>query len=362
MREFCEIEGHRYLRMDIRKEEEGLTIHWILRSSLNLSERIIRRIKRRPMGVLLDGDYAFVTERVRTGQILSIRLTDPGEYDRGGESVWMKPQAGMPPLEILYEDSDLIFLNKKDHVVCHPSPGHYADTLANQVADHLGLDRGRIYPVGRLDRDTSGIVLFAKNSDAAGIMTLERTRGDYQKTYRAWADGLISEDTFTIDRPLRRKAGSLMLREVGEDGQTAVTHCKVIKRDPLGKRTLLSITIDQGRTHQIRVHLASIGHPILGDPLYHPQGDVPYHPQGDFPYHPQGDSHYHPDGLEEEKGQEKEQEKFHLGPGSEKQPADPRIINIPLQLQAYQASWLSPYLMEKMTLTLSDRQNPSFLT
>ncbi|MDD6351732.1 MAG: RluA family pseudouridine synthase [Lachnospiraceae bacterium] len=333
MRQFREIEGHRYLETEIGPEEEGLTIHWVLRSGLHLSERIIRRIKRRAMGVLLDGRFAFVTERVRAGNVLAVRLTDPGDYDRTGESVWMRPPEGMPPLDILYEDDDLIFLNKKDHVVCHPSPGHYADTLANQVAEHLGLVRGRIYPVGRLDRDTSGIVLFAKNSDAAGIMTWERASGNYKKTYRAWADGLIEEDAFTIDKALRRKEGSLMLREVGEDGQEAVTHCKVLERDREKNRTLLSIQIDQGRTHQIRVHLASIGHPILGDPLYHPGY------------------------MEDDRTREPENSQELEQPDSEKKEKMENLGNkvkefMPLQLQAFRVDWLSPYLLEPMTLTV----------
>ena len=321
MKEIEVRDGMRFAHYTIDAVYEDYTIHRYLREVLHLSERIVRRIKYRRDGSVLDGQYVYMNERVHAGQTLTIRLSDVGEYDTNSESVWEAPAALLPPLEILYEDCDLIFLRKKDHVVCHPSPGHYADTLANQVAWHLGLARGKIFPIGRLDRDTSGIVLFAKNSDAAGILTVERMEGDYHKVYRAWVDGIVEEDSFTVDKPIRQRPDVLMVREVHMDGQEATTHATVVERDYERNRTLLHVTIEHGRTHQIRVHMAYAGHPICGDVLYNPKCFG-------WEEHP-----LHKDLFKE---------------------GNPISDWEPLKLEAFRTSWLSPYLREPQKLELQE--------
>ena len=152
------------------------------------------------------------------------------------------------PLQVLYEDSDLLIVNKPAGMVCHPSPGHFSDTLANQAAAHLGgtgtaMD---MRVTGRLDKDTSGIVTFARNSEAAAMIQRQREDGRLVKIYLALAEGRFEQPEGTVDCPLRREAPG----------------------SPRKLRTLLACRIEHGRTHQIRVHMASIGHPLAGDPLY----------------------------------------------------------------------------------------------
>ncbi|MCR4781413.1 MAG: RluA family pseudouridine synthase [Lachnospiraceae bacterium] len=265
------VEGSsRHVVVLVGSEGEDMTIHTYLKKFLRCTENMIRRVKRREDGVCINSEYRFMNAILHSGDELSVRLTDVGFLDRDSVSIWAKPPKDMPPLQILYEDDDLIFLNKGPGVCCHPSPGHYADTLSNQVADHLGLDQGRMFPIGRLDMDTSGIVLFAKNQDAASIMTNERENGNYEKTYLAWVEGEVTMD-FDVDMPIRKISEDYLLREVHPDGQEAITHAKVVRFDKARNRTLLSIEIEHGRTHQIRVHMAYANHPICGDVLYNPK-------------------------------------------------------------------------------------------
>jgi 23S rRNA pseudouridine1911/1915/1917 synthase len=259
----------RYVVVNIGEEGSGRTVYSYLKAFLHCTETMIRRIKRRQNGVLLNGEYRFVNALLTPGDELQIKLYDVGFVDTEGESIWADPPEDMPPLHILYEDEDLLFVEKGPGVCCHPSPGHYADTLSNQIAKHLGFRRGRMFPIGRLDMDTSGIVLFAKNQDSASIMTVERENGNYDKTYLAWVEGIV-EDDFEVDAPIRKIDEDYLLREVHPDGLEAQTFAKVVRVDRERNRTLLSIRIEHGRTHQIRVHMAHVGHPICGDVLYNP--------------------------------------------------------------------------------------------
>lgn len=259
----------RYVVVKIGEEGVGRTVHSYLKSYLHCTETMIRRIKRRQNGVLINGEYRFMNAVLTLDDELWIRLYDVGFVDTEGESNWADPPETMPPLRILYEDEDLLFVEKGPGVCCHPSPGHYADTLSNQIAKHLGFRSGRMFPVGRLDMDTSGIVLFAKNQDSASIMTVERENGNYDKTYLAWVDGIVEED-FVVNQPIRKIDEDFLLREVHPDGLEAQTYATVVRCDLERNRTLLSIKIEHGRTHQIRVHMAYSGHPICGDVLYNP--------------------------------------------------------------------------------------------
>jgi 23S rRNA pseudouridine1911/1915/1917 synthase len=192
------------------------------------------------------------------------------------QKIWAAPAAWLSenyPLSVLYEDQDILAADKASGVVCHPSPGHYNDTLSNQVADHLGCI-GRELDVrvtGRLDRDTSGIVIFALNTETAAQLIRQRQASMMQKLYIARLRGLFSNQlSGTIDRPLRRESPDSFRMMVAEDGKAARTHYRVLRQMPDGT-SLVACRIEHGRTHQIRVHMASIGHPIVGDRLYGPE-------------------------------------------------------------------------------------------
>jgi 23S rRNA pseudouridine1911/1915/1917 synthase len=172
------------------------------------------------------------------------------------------------PLDILYEDEDLICLNKPAGLVVHPSHGHFADTLANYLA-HYFLKNGEpheIRTVGRLDKDTSGVICFAKSRTAAAIMAGQTGEGAAQKTYLALAEGTFDENAGEVDAPISREYEEKIRRVVREDGAHAVTHYRVVTQ--YAGYALVRLSLETGRTHQIRVHMAHIGHPLLGDPIY----------------------------------------------------------------------------------------------
>ena len=173
----------------------------------------------------------------------------------------------------------MIVLNKPAGTAVHPSPGHYTDTMANYVAGHLA-SRGtpsacRI--IGRLDRETSGVIVFALNKAAAARLARQRDEGIFRRTYYAVAEGLFEEKSGTVDAPIAKIPGVLLKRRVVFDGtgDSAVTHYRVIAEDSAAARSLLEVTIDTGRTHQIRVHMAYLGHPLAGDAIYGLQAPPP---------------------------------------------------------------------------------------
>ena len=216
---------------------------------------------------------------LREGEVLTIGLTEQvlRRDTQGGKpgKIWEAPapELAAHPLEVLYEDEDLLIVNKPAGMVCHPSPGHYSDTLANQAAALLGgtgtaMD---MRVTGRLDRETSGIVTFARNSEAAAMIQRQREDGRLVKTYLALAQGDFAQEEGVVDAPIRREAPGSHYMVCAADGKPARTFYKVLARmaGPDGEpRTLLQCRIEHGRTHQIRVHMAKIGHHLVGDPLY----------------------------------------------------------------------------------------------
>ena len=174
--------------------------------------------------------------------------------------------------EILYEDADVIAVWKPAGEVVHPSHGHYQDTLANRLQSYF-QGRGEhvtIRSIGRLDADTAGILIFAKNQFAAQRLWRQRENGQFHKTYAAWCEGVFAKEAYreeqSICAPIGAMAGELQKMCVTDSGRPAKTYYQVrIQRDT---EAFLILRLDTGRTHQIRVHMAWTGHPLLGDPLY----------------------------------------------------------------------------------------------
>ncbi len=250
----------RYLTLKITQELAGQEVNTLLRRTLGLSGTVLRRVKWLEDGITLDGVRVNVRVRVEEGQTLSVRLTDP--VPTSG----VVPAEG--PLDIAYEDPDLIVLNKAPGVLVHPGHGHFDDTLGNFLMWHYQEtgDESDFHPVHRLDKGTSGLLVIAKHAHAQEKLKKQLHTGGFRRVYLAVCDGAPPACSGTIDAPIGLADGSLAAREVRPDGRPARTHYKVLQT--FSSRSLVELELETGRTHQIRVHMAHIGCPLTGDFLY----------------------------------------------------------------------------------------------
>ena len=221
----------RFVTYTAGKEEEGLAISaWLRR--LGFSAHQIGRMKFRRGGICLNGEWSRVNRTVHAGDLLRLQLMDNDRdlragTDRapaGGRVEWADPDPSVGPLTVLYEDPDILAVHKRAGLVCHPSPGHYADTLSNAAAAYLrgqGIT-GRLYLLGRLDRDTSGIVVFAKHAEAAAMLSGQRKQGGFEKIYLAEVRGSFSgcPKSGKIEAPLSRIPDTMHM-QVDPDIRTA---------------------------------------------------------------------------------------------------------------------------------------------
>ena len=250
----------RRLELAITPELAGVKVDTLLRKRLGLSGTVIRRVKWLEDGILADGVRVHTDFRPEAGQVLSVRLDDPER--RGG----IVPAPG--PLDIVYEDEDLIVLNKAAGVPVHPGPGHFDDTLGNFLLYHYDEEgeTADFHPVHRLDRGTSGLLVSAKHPHAQELLKRQLHTEDFRRVYLAVCEGVPEPERGVVDAPLGPRPGSLMEQMVRPDGKPARTKYRVLRR--WGDRALVSLELETGRTHQIRVHMAHTGHPLTGDFLY----------------------------------------------------------------------------------------------
>ncbi len=202
-------------------------------------------------------------DRVSGGSEIVIQVPEPSELSVEGENI---------PLDIVYEDSDIIVVNKPQGMCVHPAPGNESGTLVNALIFHCGNElsaiNGVIRPgiVHRIDKDTSGLLVAAKNNDAHLKLSGQLKERKALRKYVALVNGNIKEDSGTINKPVARSSADRKKMAVSVSGREAVTHFNVLER--FGQYTLAECILETGRTHQIRVHMASIGHSIVGDPVY----------------------------------------------------------------------------------------------
>ena len=203
-----------------------------------------------------------------------LRLNDLLEINvKEAEIIDIKPEN--IPLDIIYEDLDLIVINKLQNMVVHPAPGHTSKTLVNAIMYHCGDNlsgiNGVLRPgiVHRIDKDTSGLIVVAKNDNAHNALSEQFAIHSIKRAYNAIVFGNLKTNSLTIDKPIARHPKDRKRMAVLQNGKRAVTHIKVIEN--FGKYTFLEANLETGRTHQIRVHLSNIGHPVLGDKVYGPE-------------------------------------------------------------------------------------------
>ncbi len=214
--------------------------------------------------ITINGKETKNNYKLRKNDIIEIEIPDPEPLDIVPEDI---------PLDICYEDKDIIIINKPQGMVVHPAPGHYSGTIVNAIMYHCGDDlsgiNGCMRPgiVHRIDKDTSGIIVIAKSDSAHKSLAEQLACHSITRKYYAICTGNLKEDTGTIDKPIGRNPKDRKKMAVVEGGRRAVTHYKVLERFG-GKYTLIEAQLETGRTHQIRVHMASIGHPLLGDTVY----------------------------------------------------------------------------------------------
>lgn len=227
------------------------------------SRQIIIQLKKTSQGILVNNQWAYVRTPLRTNDILTLRLLEEAPSEN------IVPVS--LPLDIIYEDEDILLINKPADMPVHPSINNYDNTLANGIAHYYKM-QGETFVfrcINRLDRDTTGLLIIAKNALSASILSNQMKRREIHRTYLAVVSGNPKKDTDTITAPITRKENSAIERCIDfQNGEQAVTHYQLItSREDY---SLLKLSLETGRTHQIRVHMKYIGNPLLGDYLYNP--------------------------------------------------------------------------------------------
>lgn len=237
----------------------------VLKAEFSMSDRLLLKLKRLDK-IYLNGKNASVNQNISKNDLVECYL----DYDEDNSNIIPTEM----PINIVYEDDTFLIVNKPAGIPVHPSMDHYTDSLSNGIAFYFSKIclKKKIRPVNRIDKDTSGIVIFAKNEYIQECLIRQMKSKQFVKKYIAVVNGNLDNSVGTINAPIARKEGSIIERCVNSNGDNAITHYKVLKRT--ANYDIVECILETGRTHQIRVHFAHIGHSLLGDTLYGTHSDL----------------------------------------------------------------------------------------
>ena len=244
---------------EVKKDDEGLLIKGLLKRERGVSTRLMRRMRYGDGGIFMNGKPAKLIDPVKAGDFVQVRFPIE-KSDFEPEDI---------PVDVVFEDDSLLAINKQPGFVVHPTKGHPNHTMANGIMKYMLVkgDNYKIRFINRLDMNTSGLVLVGKNPHSQNHFTNQAQRGEIKKIYQAVVCGIIDEDSGVIDLPIGKEEEDKVKRIVREDGSPSITEYKVLERFAKGY-SLVELNLVTGRTHQIRVHMSHIGHPVAGDELY----------------------------------------------------------------------------------------------
>lgn len=243
----------------IKSNDNYINLKQVLKEEFFISDRLILKLKNCKQFFLND-ENVYISHSVKENDVVKVNL----DFEESSDNIIPTPMK----LIILYEDDALLVLNKPAGIAIHPSHSHFDNSLSNGVKSYfqeINLKR-KIRPVNRLDKDTSGAVIFAKNDYIQECLARQMKNNIFKKEYIAFLDGKVENKAATITAPIARENDSIIKRCVRDDGDLAISHYEVLKY--YNQFTLVKFLIETGRTHQIRVHSNYIGHPVLGDTLY----------------------------------------------------------------------------------------------
>ncbi|MNB75822.1 Ribosomal large subunit pseudouridine synthase D [compost metagenome] len=243
--------------------EDGWLLKTILQKRMDVSRKLLSRLKMTEQGIMLNGERVYISVKVAAGDRVEIRMEQETSEDILPQDI---------PFDILYEDEHLLVVNKAAGIIVHPTHGHYTDTLANGVVHYWAAkgEKYRFRPVHRLDQETSGVLVIAKNPYSHQHISEQMIAGTVDKRYAAFVHGVPASPAGDIDGPIDRDPAEPHRRIVTPDGYPSLTRYEV--KEVYGDRAArVELKLETGRTHQIRVHMSSIGCTLIGDGMYrHP--------------------------------------------------------------------------------------------
>jgi len=251
------------MKLTYTVNSKDISIKQILKEKYEMSENLIVKLKKEKR-IVLNSNSVYINHKIISGDILSIDL----DFLENSEGI--VPNKAIK-FNILYEDEAMLIVEKEAHLPVHPSMSHFEDSLSNGIKYYFETNniKRKIRPVNRLDKDTSGIVIFAKNEYIQECLIKQMKYNIFKKHYIAILEGILDKKEGTIDAPINRKENSIIERCIDfEKGVKAITHYKVLDENKEKNLSKVEFVLETGRTHQIRVHSKYIGHPIVGDFLY----------------------------------------------------------------------------------------------